>query len=133
MAGGLAFKKNVRMQQFVEHFIRTQSVREAVKLAGYSHKTTASVDRQGQYLMTHPEVKAAIAQAQQDIKAASRVGTEEKRMKLWSIACKHEDDNPDSAIRAIHELNEMDGDIKKGGSALTASLSIENLLLAIRG
>lgn len=128
MAGGLAFKKNVRMQQFVEHFIRTQSVREAVKLAGYSHKTTASVDRQGQYLMTHPEVKAAIAQAQQDIKAASRVGTEEKRMKLWSIACKHEDGNPDSAIRAIHELNVMDGDLKGGNSA---AFSIEQAIMMV--
>lgn len=130
---GLKYERNTRAQKFVEHFIRTSSVCESVKAAGYACKTRGSMDRQGQYLMNNPDVQKAIAAAQQEIKTASRVGTEEKRMKLWSIACKHEDDNPDSAIRAIHELNEMDGDIKKGGSALTASLSIENLLLAIRG
>jgi phage terminase small subunit len=130
MAGGLAFKKNVRMQQFVEHFIRTQSVREAVKLAGYSHKTSASVDRQGQYLMNHPDVKAAIAQAQQEIKAASRVGTEDKRMALWDIAQLHKQGDPEAAIKAIHEMNVMDGDIK-GGSGNGAAFSIEQAILMV--
>lgn len=125
---GLKYERNTRAQKFVEHFIRTSSVCESVKAAGYACSTRASMDRQGQYLMNNPDVQKAIAAAQQEIKAASRVGTEEKRMKLWSIACKHEDDNPDSAIRAIHELNVMDGDLKGGNSA---AFSIEQAIMMV--
>lgn len=128
MATGPSFSKNTRMQQFVEHFVRTGNVRESVKLAGYNSKTTASVDRQGQYLMTHPEVKGAIAKAQQEIKAASRVGTEEKRMALWEIAQLHKGENPESAIKAIHEMNVMDGDIK-GGTGNGGGFSIEQAVM----
>lgn len=125
---GLKYERNTRAQKFVEHFILTSSVCESVKAAGYACKTRGSMDRQGQYLMNNPDVKKAIAQAQQEIKAASRIGTEEKRMALWDIAQLHKGPNPEAAIKAIHELNVMDGDLKGGTST---AFSIEQAIMMV--
>ena len=126
---GLKYERNTRAQKFVEHFILTSSVCESVKAAGYACKTRGSMDRQGQYLMNNPDVKKAIAQAQQEIKAASRIGTEEKRMALWDIAQLHKGPNPEAAIKAIHELNVMDGDLKGGNSG--PAFSIEQAIMMV--
>lgn len=126
---GLKYERNTRAQKFVEHFIRTSSVCESVKAAGYACSTRASMDRQGQYLMNNPDVQKAIAAAQQEIKTASRIGTEEKRMLLWDIAQAHKLRDPDSAIKAIHELNVMDGDLKGGNSG--PAFSIEQAIMMV--
>ena len=126
---GLKYERNTRAQKFVEHFIRTSSVCESVKAAGYACSTRASMDRQGQYLMNNPDVQKAIAAAQQEIKAASRIGTEEKRMALWDIAQLHKGPNPEAAIKAIHELNVMDGDLKGGNNG--PAFSIEQAIMMV--
>lgn len=131
MASGPQYERNPRMQAFVEHFVRTGNLRESVKLAGYSAKTNQSADRYGQYLMRNPQVKQAIAQAQQQIKTASRIGTEEKRLALWEIAQTHKAGNPDAAIKAIHELNVMDGDIKGGSDGGAGGFSIEQAIMLV--
>jgi phage terminase small subunit len=119
-----------RQLLFVEHYLATGNATEAAKAAGYrGNRVTLSTV--GGENMRKPLIADEIKRRQAEIRERSAVTLEAKRLKLWDIAQQCTVDRPDVAIRAIHELNVMDGDI--GGPRTTPRSSFEELLGMVMG
>ena len=103
-------KLTQRQLLFVEAYLATGNATEAAKTAGYSGNR-ATLGSIGGENLQKPAIAAEISRRQAEIRERSAVGLEAKRLKLWEIAQQCKVDRPDVAIRAIHELNVMDGDI----------------------
>ena len=106
MSAGLTQKQLL----FVESYLLLGNATEAAKAAGYSGNRE-TLGAMGGENLKKPGIRDAIEQRQAEIRERSTITLEEKRMKLWEIACKCEADDPAAAIKAIHEMNVMDGDI----------------------
>jgi len=115
-----------RQLLFVEHYIQSGGRgAQAAKAAGYTGNPGTLAAMATQNLNT-PHVRDEIRRRQDEIKFRSEIDTQAKRMKLWAIAQAHRSDNPDAAIKAIAEMNRMDGDYKDPRQ--TQRVSIEDIL-----
>ena len=119
-----------RQLLFVEAYLATGNATEAAKTAGYSGNRV-TLGAVGGENLKKPLIAAEISRRQAEIRERSAVGLEAKRLKLWEIAQQCKVDRPDVAIRAIHELNVMDGDI--ADTRPTPRGSFEDLLRMVLG
>ena len=120
-----------RQLLFVEHYLATSNATEAAKLAGY-RGNRATLGAIGGENLKKPVIEQEIKRRQAEIRERSTITLEEKRMKLWEIAKLHKLDDPDAAIKAIHEMNVMDGDIADTRSTVRA-WSFEEVLRQMTG
>jgi len=109
-----------RQLLFVEHYLASGNATEAAKSAGYSGNR-ATLGAIGGENLKKPVVADEIKRRQAEIRERSAITLEQKRLKLWEIAQRCKADRPDLAIRAIHELNVMDGYIAESRPALRES------------
>lgn len=112
MSAGLTQKQLL----FVESYLLLGNATEAAKAAGYSGNR-ATLGAVGGENLKKPAIRAVIEERQAEIRQRSAVTLEEKRQKLWAIANACQQTDPARAIRAIHELNVMDGDLGEGRQA----------------
>ena len=120
-----------RQLLFVEAYLATGNATEAAKSAGYSGNR-ATLGAIGGENLKKPVIATEISRRQAEIRERSTITLEKKRMKLWEIAQLHWIDDPDAAIKAIHEMNVMDGDIADPRSTVRA-WSFEEVLRKMTG
>ncbi len=116
--------------KFIEAYLATGNATEAAKTAGYSGNRV-TLGAVGGENLKKPLIAAEIRRRQAEIRERSNITLEAKRLKLWEIAQQCKVDRLDVAIRAIHELNVMDGDI--ADALPTQRGSFEDLLRAVLG
>ncbi|MCG3171853.1 MAG: hypothetical protein CALGDGBN_03559 [Pseudomonadales bacterium] len=102
-----------RQLLFVEYYLATGNATEAANAAGY-RGNRATLGSIGGENLQKPAISAEVSRRQTEIRERSTITLETKRLALWNVVQEHSRTNPDVAIKAIHELNVMDGDV--GGS-----------------
>lgn len=100
--------------RFVEYFIQNGgNGSAAARAAGYrgNSATLAAVAHEN---LNKPDIRDAVARRRSEFRAQMTVTIEAKRQRLWAIANECKQSDPMAAIRAIIELNRMDGDYQGG-------------------
>lgn len=106
-------KLNNKQQSFVQAYLVSSNATEAAKQAGYSVKTAYS---QGHDLLKKPEIKAAIAKAQEKVAKATQVTAEYITKQTQEILnySNQKDEygnmrNPKDALKALDQLSRLTG------------------------
>jgi len=115
-------QKQVR---FVEHYLGSGNATASARAAGYKGNQATLGSVAGENLKK-PLIRAEIERRRAELRCRTTIAVEAKRMALWEIAQTHKRDDPDAAIKAIHELNVMDGDYKDPRQA--RRVSFEDIL-----
>ncbi len=116
---------------FVEHYIQNAgNGTAAARAAGYKG-STATLGAVAHENLNKPHIRDEIRRRQAEFRNQMTVTTEAKRQRLWAIANECELADPMTAIRAIQELNRMDGDYAPA-RAWRPAWSIEDILQQMR-
>jgi phage terminase small subunit len=100
---------------FIEHYIQNGgNGSAAARAAGYrgSRGTLGAVAHEN---LNKPHVRDEIRRRQAQIRERMEISTQAKRERLWAIANECKEVDPTTAIKAIQELNRMDGDYQAVG------------------
>ena len=100
---------NQRQRRFIDAYIDTGIGAEAYRQAGYNDGGADSVSTCAARLLRNAPVAQALVQRQQQIESASLLSLQEKLRVLGEIALANQTTDPMVAIRAIAELNRMEG------------------------
>lgn len=100
---------NQRQRRFIDAYIDTGIGAEAYRQAGYNDGGSDSVSTCAARLLRNATVAQALAQRQQQIASASLFSLQDKQRVLSEIALANQTNDPVVAIRAIAELNRMEG------------------------
>jgi phage terminase small subunit len=95
---------------FVEHYIQTGGNGTAAARASGYKGSTATLGAVAHENLNKPHIRDEILRRQAEFRDQMTVTTEAKRQQLWAIANQCVETDPMTAIKAIHELNRMDGD-----------------------
>ena len=100
---------------FVEHYIQNGgNGTAAARAAGYKG-STATLGAVAHENLNKPNIRDEIRRRQAEFRDRMTVTTEAKRQRLWAIANQCKGEEPMIAIKAIQELNRMDGDYQAVG------------------
>lgn len=110
-------KLNMMQNKFITAYLQCWNGTKAAIEAGYSPKTAG---KQAYQLMQHPEIKRIIEKTRPDLEKsvedarseiviAHGVSFDWKASMLQNIILSQLDSNPDVAIKAVAELNKMQG------------------------
>ena len=116
---------------FVEHYIQTGGNGTAAARASGYKGSTATLGAVAYENLNKPHIRDEIRRRQAEFRERMTVTTEAKRQQLWAIANQCMESDPTAAIKAIIELNRMDGDYAQPRSTRPA-WSIEDVLRQIR-
>lgn len=100
---------------FVEHYIQSGGNGTAAARASGYKGNTATLGAVAHENLNKPHVRDEIRRRQAEFREQMTVTTEAKRQKLWDIANQCRQADPMAAIKAIQELNRMDGDYAQRG------------------
>ena len=95
---------------FVEHYIQTGGNGTAAARASGYKGSTATLGAVAHENLNKPHIRDEILRRQAQFRNQMTVTTEAKRQQLWAIANQCTESDPMTAIKAIQELNRMDGD-----------------------
>jgi len=117
---------------FVEHYIQYGgNGTAAARAAGYrgNKATLGAIAHEN---LNKPHIRDEIHRRQAEFRERMTVTTEAKRQHLWAIANQCRESDPMTAIKAIVELNRMDGDYAPARQSRPA-WSIESAILQLQG
>ena len=117
---------------FVEHYILSGGNGTAAARASGYKGSTATLGAVAYENLQKPHVREEIRRRQAEFRERMMVTTEAKRQQLWAIANQCMESDPMTAIKAIQEMNRMDGDYAQPRSTRPA-WSIEDAILQVRG
>ena len=100
---------NPRQRRFIDEYILTGCGSKAYRKAGYQDGNNHCIAVKAHQLLTKPDIQIAITKRQQQIEAEGLLSLLTKKELLSEIALANQIDDPQVAIRAIAELNRMDG------------------------
>lgn len=100
---------NQRQRRFIDEYILTGCGSQAYRKAGYKDGNNHCVAVRANQLLTKLDIKAAISQRQQAADSDRLLSLVAKKEMLGEIALANQRDDPMVAIRAIAELNRMEG------------------------
>ncbi len=95
---------------FVEHYIQNGGNGTAAARAASYKGSTATLGAVAHENLNKPQIRDEIRRRQGEFRNQMTVTTEAKRLQLWAIANQCMESDPITAIKAIQELNRMDGD-----------------------
>lgn len=101
---------NPQRQRFVDSYIETGCGSEAVRRAGYKVSSVRSASASAGRILAIPSIRAAVQERKSVLSENSLLSLQEKQRMLGEIALANQVDAPMVAIRAIAELNRMEGD-----------------------
>jgi phage terminase small subunit len=117
---------------FIEHYIQTGGNGTAAARASGYKGSTATLGAVAYENLNKPHIRDEIRRRQAEFRDYMTVTTEAKRQQLWTIANQCMEMDPMAAIKAIQELNRMDGDYAPARLSRPA-WSIEDEILQVRG
>ena len=109
---------------FVEHYIQNGGNGTAAARAASYKGSTATLGAVAHENLNKPHIRDEIRRRQGEFRNQMTVTTEAKRQRLWAIANQCKGEEPMIAIRAIQELNRMDGDYAVPQRRSTVALDI---------
>ena len=100
---------NPQRQRFVDSYIETGCGSEAVRRAGYKTANVQSASASAGRILAIPSIKEAVQERKGVLAESSLLSLQDKQRMLGEIALANQTDDPQVAIRAIAELNRMEG------------------------
>ena len=100
---------NPQRQKFVDAYIETGCGSEAVRRAGYKTGTVQTASSSAGRILAINSIKEAVQERKSALAERRLLSLQEKQRMLGEIALANQTDNPMVAIRAIAELNRMEG------------------------
>ena len=100
---------NPQRQRFVDSYIETGCGSEAVRRSGYKASNVQSASASAGRILAIPSIREAVQERQSVIAESSLLSLQDKQRVLCEIVLANQTDEPMVAIRAIAELNRMEG------------------------
>lgn len=100
---------NPQRQRFVDSYIETGCGSEAVRRSGYKASNVQTASASAGRILAIPSIKAAVLERKAALAETSLLSLQEKQRVLSEIVLANQTDDPMVAIRAIAELNRMEG------------------------
>lgn len=100
---------NPQRQRFVDSYIETGCGSEAVRRAGYKTANVQSASASAGRMLAIPSIRAAVRERKAVLSESGLLSLQEKQRALCEIAMANQANEPMVAIRAIAELNRMEG------------------------
>ena len=100
---------NPQRQRFVDSYIETGCGSEAVRRSGYKASNVQTASASAGRILAIPSIKEAVQERKGVLAESSLLSLQDKQRMLGEIALANQTDDPQVAIRAIAELNRMEG------------------------
>lgn len=100
---------NPQRQRFVDSYIETGCGSEAVRRAGYKTANVQTASSSAGHILAISSIKEAVQERKAALAESSLLSLQEKQRVLSEIALANQTNDPMVAIRAIAELNRMEG------------------------